>query len=291
MSFREKIDSGDFAVLAEITPPKGADTSMMRAHAARAKDNVDAFLVTDMPGAIMRMSSIGMASVLEKDGMDAVLQIGCRNRNRIALQGDLLAASACGISAVAIVEGEDPELGDNHEAQAVYDVNSADLIAAARELTAGRDMAGAEIAGIPDFLIGAYIDADAFGKETDLALQELQRKKEKGAAFFITSPVFDTAAAERLLSRTGALKMPLIANVLLLKSAGMARYISHHQKNVAMPDTLIDRIQKAQDRALECIKSAAELVSTCKTIGFSGVVLTTLGWENRINEILNLASL
>jgi 5,10-methylenetetrahydrofolate reductase len=288
MQLKRKFESGEFAILAEMEPPKGVDTSRMVANARRIKDDVDAFLVPEMSNAVMRMSSLGAAMILQKQGMEAVIQICCRDRNRLALQADLLAAFGCGIPNVMAVTGEDPSYGDHHQARAVNDIDIFELLQTIRELQNGKDMAGIELDGSPIFTVGSTANAGAKGKSPELELEEMNKKIAAGTQFFITPPLFDVGAIEPFLKRVDRTKTIIIPTVLLLKSLGMARYIARNMKDVDIPDEMIERIRKAPDKVRECIRIAAELVTSLKREGFNGVLLATLGWEDKLPEILNL---
>ena len=288
MQLKRKFESGEFAILAEMEPPKGVDISRMVANARRIKDDVDAFVVPEMSNAVMRMSSLGAAMILQKQGMEAVIQVCCRDRNRLALQADLLAAFGCGIPNVMAVTGEDPSYGDHHQARAVNDIDIFELLQTIEELQNGRDMAGIELAGSPTFTVGSTVNAAARGKSPELELAEMNKKIAAGTRFFITPPLFDIAAIEPFLKRVDREKAIIIPTVLLLKSLGMARYIARNMKDVDVPDEMIARIRKAPDKVRECIRIAAEMVTTLKREGFDGVLLATLGWEHKLPEILNL---
>jgi len=286
MKLKRKFETGEFAVLAEMEPPKGVDVSTMVANAKRVKDKVDEFVVPEMSNAVMRMSSLGGAMVLRKQGLPAIFQVCCRDRNRLALQGDLLAASALGMSSVVAVKGEDPSFGDHHQARSVYDIDLIELLNAIRDLRGGRDMAGIELAGAPDFMVGSTIDAGDKGKSPDLEVEEMMKRFEAGARFFITPPLFDTAAIEPFLKRIKQPEIVIIPTVLLLKSLGMARYISRNMPHIFIPDAVIERLQRSPDKVRECLQIASEMVATLKREGFRGVFLSTIGWEHRLPEII-----
>ena len=288
MQLKRRLEASEFAVLAEIEPPKGVDTSQMVANAKRAKDHVDAFVVSEMSNAVMRMSSLGAAMILQKQGIEAVVQVCCRDRNRIALQADLLAAYGCGIGNVMAVTGQDPSYGDHHKARPVYDIDIFELLQVIQDLQKGRDMAGIELAGSPAFLVGSTIDAGAKGKSPELELEEMNKKIEAGASFFITPPLFDVESLKPFMKRADRQKTIIIPTVLLLKSLGMARYIARNMQDVYVPEELIERIRKSPDKVRECVRIAGELVTTLKQEGFAGVLLATLGWEHKLTEILDL---
>jgi 5,10-methylenetetrahydrofolate reductase len=286
MRLKRKFDQGEFAILAEMEPPKGVDVSGMVNNATRVKGRVDAFVVPEMSNAVMRMSSLGGSMVLQRKGLETVMQVCCRDRNRIALQADLLAAYACGVMNIMAVTGEDPSFGDHHQARSVYDIDLLELLQAARALQDGKDMAGIELAGAPDFLVGATVDAGTPGKSPELVLEEMNQKIDVGAQFFITPPLFDLTALEPFLRRVDIQQVKIIPTVLLLKSVGMARYIARNVTNVYVPDALIDRIQKSPDKARECTQVASQMVTALEQNGFSGVYVATIGWEDKLPEIL-----
>jgi 5,10-methylenetetrahydrofolate reductase len=286
MRLKQKIEAGEFVVLAEMEPPKGVDVSAMVANAKRVKDGIDGFVVPEMSNAVMRMSSLGGAMVLQNEGLPTVFQVCCRDRNRLAIQADLLAAYALGITTVMAVSGEDPSYGDHHQARPVYDIDLIELIQAIDRLKQGKDLAGIELSGAPDFLIGATAEAGAKGKSTEMEMEGLMKKTEAGARFFITSPVFDTTLLEPYQKRIDSRKMAIIPTVLLLKSLGMARYMARNLPHIHIPEAVIDRIARAPDKVRACIEIAAETVSELKNKGYSGAYLSTLGWEHRLPEII-----
>lgn len=286
MSLKHKLKTGAFAVLVEMEPPKGADVSAMVANAQKVKGVVDAFVVPEMRNAVMRMSSLGSGMILQSRGMEVVMQVNCRDRNRLALQADLLAANGCGIHNVMVVSGEDPSFGDHHKARAVHDIDLQELLKAIQGLQDGRDMAGIELNGAPSFLVGSTVDAGARDKSPELIREEMDQKRDAGAEFFITPPLFDLSTIEPFLKRVDRSEIKIIPTVLLLKSLGMARYISRNVSQTFIPDALIQRLQQAPDKVRECIKIASEMVKTLKKEGFSGVQLSTIGWEDKLPAIL-----
>ena len=286
MGLQQKIEAKEFVVLAEMEPPKGADVSRMVNSAQKVKGMVDAFVVPEMSNAVMRMSSLGGAMILKSKGLETVMQLNCRDRNRLALQADLLAANGCGISSVMVVKGEDPGLGDHHQTRGVYDLDLPGLLGAIDGLQKGRDMAGIELKGAPGFLVGSTVEAGARDKSPELILDEMTRLGESGARFFITPPLFDLAAIEPVWKRVDREKTTVIPTVLLLKSLGMARYIARNVSNTFIPDTLIERIQKAPDKVRECLDIASETIRALKAEGFGGVHIATIGWEDKLPQIL-----
>ena len=287
MHLKRKFEKGEFAILAEIEPPKGVEISTMVTNANRVKGDVDAFVVPEMSNAVMRMSSLGGGMILQGRGMESVIQLNCRDRNRIALQADLLAAYACGITNVMAVKGQDPSFGDHHQARAVYDIDLFDLLQVIGGLQKGKDMAGIELSGSPEFLIGSTVDAGAKGKSTELVVEEMNKKISVGTQFFIAPPIFDLSALQPFMKRVDLEQVNIIPTVLLLKSLGMARYMARNVEHIYIPDDLIKRIQKSPDKVRECVLIAAEMVRALKAEGFGGVLLSTIGWEHKLPEILD----
>ena len=286
MRLQEKLASGEFAVLAEMDPPKGADVSSMVANATGVKRKVDAYVVPEMGSAVMRMSSLGGAMVLQNKGLETVVQVCCRDRNRLALQADLLAAQALGVDNVMAVTGEDITHGDHHKARAVNDLDLLELLAAIQTLQSGRDLAGVELKGAPRFLVGSTVNAATSAPELELA--ELDKKMAAGARFFVTPPIFDLGVLEKFRKRLEGRQVYLIPTVLLLKSVGMARYIDRNLQ-IHIPPDLIRRIQEAPDKVRACVQIAGELVAALKEKGAHGVLISTIGWEDKLPGILAAA--
>jgi len=286
MQLKRKLEAKEFTLLAEIEPPKGVNTSSMINNAAKVKEDVTAFVIPEMSNAVMRMSALGAAMMLQSRRMETIMQVCCRDRNRIALQADLLAAHACGIENLMAVTGEDPSYGDHHQAAAVYDINIDELLAAIAALQTGKDMAGIELDGKPAFFVGASANAGLSGNELDREIDAVKRKIDAGVRFFITPPLFDTAAIQPFFEKLDNSDVFIIPTVVLLKSVGMARYMSRNMTNVHIPDELIKRLQKAPDKTKECTIIAAETLKAIKSAGFSGAQIATIGWENKLPDII-----
>jgi len=258
----------------------------MVANARQVKDKVTAFVVPEMSNAVMRMSALGGAMVLQNKDMETVMQVNCRDRNQLALQADLLAAGACGIVSIIAVNGDDPSVGDHPQAKAVYDLEPCELLQAARELNNGSDLAGNPLSGATNFLLGATANVCCEGETLEREVEEVNKKIAAGAQYIITSPVFDLESVENLASTIDCQKKKVIPTVLLLKSVGMARYISQTQEYISIPDSIIDRIRKSSDKAGECIRIAREMIAALEVAGFGGVLISTVGWEHKLPEIL-----
>jgi methylenetetrahydrofolate reductase (NADPH) len=286
MQMQKKLEAREFVVL---EPPKGTDVSDLVANAAKVKGRVDAFVISEMGNAVMRLSALGGALLLANRGLETVMQVCCRDRNRLALQGDLLAAAALGVNNVMAVPGVDITHGDHHRARAVNDVDLLELLGAIKTMKSGKDMAGVDLKGAPDFFVGATVNLAPGSPEVELAA--LDQKLEAGARFFVTPPIFDLTVLDRFIKRLGDRKAYLIPTVLLLKSVGMARYIDRHMEHIEIPPETIRRLENAPERVRECVQIAAELVAALKAKKVSGVNIATIGWEDKLPQILSAAGI
>jgi 5,10-methylenetetrahydrofolate reductase len=283
---KDKLQSGDFVVLAEMEPPKGVDVSGLLKNALRVKGIVDAFIVPEMGSAVMRMSSLGGAMLLQAQGLPTVMQVCCRDRNRLALQADLLSAYACGISNLMVVVGDDPRFGDHPQTKLVHDIDIYQLLQLIQKLQQGRDMSGVELQGNPKFLVGSTVNPGVDGTLLDQERRDMEDKIKTGVQFLITPPIFDSGVIEPLLQSSPEYKSHIIPTVMLLKSVGMAKYIDRNLKHIHIPSSLIQRLQKAPDKESECIKIASERIRACRNEGFGGVFITTMGWEDKLSQII-----
>jgi methylenetetrahydrofolate reductase (NADPH) len=291
MSLRERISSGKFVLLGEFETPKGADFSWLLKNANLSRGRLDAVVVPEMANAVLKASSLGGCAFFQKEGIETVFQLCCRDRNRLALQADILAASALGIKNIMAVPGEDIRFGDHPQGRVVNDLDLMGLIETLQKLQGGKDLAGIELRGVPSFCIGSTIDTGAPGGLLTIELENLQRKIDLGVEYVITNPVFDLRRFEQFIKRVETSKVAVIPTVLLLKSAGMARYIDRNVKGMSIPPEVITRIQKAPDKARECVSIAAESILRLRSMGMAGVLIATAGWEDKLPLILDQANL
>ena len=281
--FEAKLKGKSFIVTMEVNPPKGTDLSEILGALKAVDGLVDAINVTDGSGAIMRASSLAVSQKILEAGFDPIFQMTCCDRNRLALQADLLGASILGIQNLLLLTGDDPKAGDHPDAKPVFDINSAALMQAAASLAQGKDMAGKELAGKPHFCIGAAADPNA--KDLDVEMQKFDAKIKGGARFFQTQAVFDAAPVARFMERARASGAPVLAGILLVKSAKMARYMNEHVWGIHVPDAIINRFEAAADKRAECVAVTAELIRAIAP-HVNGIHIYALGWESLVPEIL-----
>jgi len=279
---QQQLAAGRFVVTAEIAPPKGCDLGGVLA-TARQLAGVTAINVTDNQGANMRMSPLAVAAVLVREGYEPILQLTCRDRNRMALQSDLLGAAALGVENLLLLSGDHARFGDHPGARAVFDLDSVQLMQAVDGLTRGEDMAGRRLSGVPRFFSGAAVSPEA--EPFELMFQKFRKKVENGARFFQTQAVFDPERLAAFMAEARALDRPVLLGVLLLKSAKMARFLNAQIPGVKVPEPLIDRLERAADPLAEGVAVCRELVAAAREL-CQGVHLMTLGCEERIGEIL-----
>ena len=288
MSLKEKLASGKFIVIAELQPPKGNHVSELMEHAERLRSRVDAFSVPDLQNAIMRLGSLSVCTLLKEKGFDPIFNLSCHHRNRLALQSDLLNASALGLENILILQGDDPSLGDHYEAKPVLDLDLLGLLEAAKRFREGRDLAGHELSGKPTFTLGTQIKGGTL--EQGLDLDDVEKKVRSGVDFFLTNSIFDPTLFKAFTEKISHFKVPIIAGITLLKSVGMARYISKHVEGTSIPEAIIDRLMKASDKQRTSVEIAGELVKAIRPF-CQGIHLIPIGWENQIPVLLDHAGL
>jgi len=290
MSLRKKMSAGDFVVMAEMNTPKGVDISELVTNARRLKGRVDAIVVPDMDNGIMRMSALAGASLLRQQGMETMIHVYGRDRNRMALQSDILAAHVLGIQNLLVVEGESIANGDHREAPAVDDLDEEGILKMIRSLQGGVDLAGFDLKGAPEFTVGCAIAPFADDAQMKDRVETARRKVAAGAQFIMTPPVFDMGFYAKLVEALKPLDVPVVGTVFLLKNVGMARYLSINDPSSRISEEIIGRIRKAPDREAECIRMAGEMAAELKK-KVQGVKISTLGWEHRLPDILESAGL
>jgi methylenetetrahydrofolate reductase (NADPH) len=290
MSFQKRLQANEFVVLAEMHTPKGVNISRLVTDARRIKGRVDAIVVPDMDNGIMRMSALAGGVLMQQQGVETIIHLYCRDRNRMALQGDILAAHVLGIENLLVVHSEEMSQGDHSDAKTVNDLDEIGLLKAIHTLQNGKDLAGFDLDGIPGFFTGCSIAP--YADEASLA-EELAVAKKKvaaGARYILTPPVFDVQQLPSFLSRVKELGVPIIPTVFLLKSLAIAQYIANSEPGAHISDELIRRIRKSADREQEGIQIAGETIAALKSMS-QGVLIQTLGWEHKLPAILDVAGI
>jgi len=234
---KEKLNSGKFAITGEIAPPKGTDVKEILEDAERMKNRVDAVNVTDIQSSVMRAGSLVLCHLLKQKGIEPVYQVTCRDRNRLALQSDILSAAILGIENVLILTGDHQGLGDHPQAKGVFDLDSVTLLEVVKTLQSGKDMVGNELKGKPSFCVGAVVNPGADPLEPEII--KMEKKIKAGAEFFQTQAVYDPALFERFMNAAKHLNAKILVGIVLLKSAGMAKYMNENVAGVFVPDELI----------------------------------------------------
>jgi len=284
LSLATTLASGRFLVTTEEPPPKGADLGSFLRRTQRLVGHVDAISLTEASGAVMTMSPIGAVSALLAQGHQPILQITCRDRNRIALQADLLAASALGVTAVACMAGDAIADGDHPGASPVYDLDTPALLRALRGLRdEGRDLAGNSLRGAPPFCLGAVVNPGA--DDLDEELRRMEAKVESGAQFFLTQAVYDPPAFERFMARAARLQTPVLAGYIVPKSGDMARRLNQTLPGVQVPDEMIRRLDEVEDKAACSIELSGRIIERL-TESCRGIHLIAVGWESRMPDLL-----
>jgi len=291
VSLKSKLESGKFAITCEVGPLKGTDITEVEENADLLKDKVDAANITDQQSSVMRLGSLTTSNIVQQKGLEPIYQCVCRDRNRIALQSDLLSAWVMGIKNVLAITGDLPQLGDHPEAKPVYDLDSVTLLRAIQGLNEGHDITGNELKGKPDFYAGAVVKVDSdTDASMELQIAKLEKKVAAGARFVQTQAVYDADKFARFMKRVEKLNVPVLAGVIPLKSAGSARFMNANVAGIKVPDNLIQKMVDAEDRVATGIQLCADLIKQLKPL-CQGVHIMAIGWEKRVPQIIEAAGL
>jgi 5,10-methylenetetrahydrofolate reductase len=293
----ERLKAGEFVVTGEIGPPKGTNVAHGLEEAEHfLKGKVVAVNVTDNQTAVMRVGSLAVCRLLFERGIEPVFQMVCRDRNRIALQSDALSAAVLGIENVLALTGDHVVMGDHREARPVHDLDSVGLLQALARLESGSDL-GADFKGNPNQLDGnpkffKGCCVTPCGKNPQAQIIKLEKKVEAGAQFVQTQAVYDPATFERFMAGMRHLKAPVLVGIVVLKSAGMAKYMNRSVPGVQVPDVIIKRLSEASKEDLKKVATeiAARLVREMKPM-CQGAHLMTLGWDDLVPGIIAQAGL
>ena len=293
MSLQSKLESGQFAISCEFGPLKGTDTHEIMENLEVLKGKVDAANVTDQQSSVMRLGSLVTSALCVQGGLEPIFQMTCRDRNRIALQSDLLSAWVMGIKNVLALTGDLPALGDHPQAKGVFDLDSVTLLQAITRLNEGFDLAGNELKGKPAFFPGAVVKVDSnTDASAELQIHKFEKKVAAGAKFFQTQAVYSPDSFAKFMKRVEKFKVPVMAGIIPLKNAGMAKYMNANVAGVHVPDDLIQKMSAAakEDREKVGIQIAADLIKQMKPM-CQGVHIMAIGWEKKVPEIMGAAGL
>jgi methylenetetrahydrofolate reductase (NADPH) len=290
-SFKKALESGKFVVTSEVAPPKGTNLEKMPHHIDLLKDKVDAINVTDHQSSVMRFPSLGGVLLVKEMGGEPILQMTCRDRNRLALQADLLFAASRGINNVLCLTGDSVILGDHKEAKGVFDLDSSQLLAAIRRLEKGKDLGGNDLDGSVSFCAGAIVTPEANPIEPQLI--KFEKKIEAGAEFIQTQAVYDLDNFKQFMEYARQFPVKILAGIILLTSAPMARFMNKNVAGVNVPQELIDEMASApKGRALDNgIEIAGRMIRRIRDEKMcDGVHIMAIGREELVPDIISAAA-
>ncbi len=290
--FKQALKSGKFVVTSEVAPPKGTNLEKLEHHIELLKDKVDAMNVTDHQSSVMRYPSLGGCLKVKELGGEVILQMTCRDRNRLALQADLLFASSIGIQNVLCLTGDSIILGDHKEAKGVFDLDSSQLLETIRILESGKDLGGNDLDGAVSFCAGAIVTPEADPLEPQLI--KFEKKIDAGAEFIQTQAVYDLDKFKKFMDYARSFNVKILAGIILLTSAPMARFMNKNIAGVFVPQDLIDEIASAPkgqalDKGIEIAGRMIKRIHEEKIC--DGVHIMAIGKEETVPDIMQAAGL
>ena len=292
MRITELFDKGQFVVTAEVGPPKGIDASHVVAEAKEYLSGITAVNVTDNQSSVMRMGSLPACVALKNAGLTPILQLTCRDRNRIALQSELLGAAMLGIDNILCLTGDHTKMGDHPGAKPVFDLDSVSLLYTVCQLEKGVDLGGNELVGeAPKFAKGAVVSPCS--DSVDAQLAKMERKVMAGAEYFQTQAVFDSEKFIRFMEQAKQFGKPVQLGVIIPKSAGMAKFMNNNVAGVHVPQDMIDELAADKEKAkagITGVEIAARVIRECMPY-CQGLHIMALGWEAKVPELLKKAGL
>ncbi len=290
-AFMNAFSEKDFVVTAEIGPPKGTDIAQMIHHIDLLKDKVDALNVTDNQSSVMRIGSLAVCRLILDRGGEPILQLTCRDRNRLALQSELLSAAVLGVNNVLCLTGDYVSVGDHPQARPVFDLDSVQLLQTVGLLNDGTDLSGAELQGATDFFPGAVVTPEADPIEPQMI--KFEKKIAAGAKFIQTQAIYDLENFRRFMEKAGRDGVKIMAGIVLLVSTGMARYMNKNVPGIFVPEELIDEMSTASkdDRIETGIRIAGRMIRQLREEKMcDGVHIMAIGKEERVPDILDAAA-
>lgn len=283
MEFKKALKNGEFVITSDVVPPKGTELTKKLASLSTLKGYVHGVNATDMPAGNLRLGALAMSIKIKELGLDPILQITCRDRNRLSLQSELLSADVLGINNVLALTGDNLEKSDHPDAKAVFDINSVELIKATRGLENGLDFAGNKLNGTPSFCLGAALDpgSESITEEIEKAFA----KQEAGAEFYQTQPIFDIDFFAKFLDRLKGLKGPILGGVFLITSAKMARFFNENVPGVTIPESVITELE-GPDPLKASIEITARLIRDLRSLCAGVHIMTVSDHYPKIVEII-----
>ena len=292
MRITELFDNGQFVVTAEVGPPKGIDATHVVEEAKEYLSGITAVNVTDNQSSVMRMGSLPACVMLKNAGLTPILQLTCRDRNRIALQSELLGAAALGIDNILCLTGDHTKMGDHPGAKPVFDLDSVSLLHTVCQLEKGVDLGGNPLVGeAPKFAKGAVVSPCS--DSVDAQLAKMERKVMAGAEYFQTQAVFDSEKFITFMEKAKQFGKPVQLGVIIPKSAGMAKFMNKNVAGVHVPQWMIDELAADKEKAkagITGVELAAKVIRECRPY-CQGLHIMALGWEAKVPEVLKLAGL
>jgi 5,10-methylenetetrahydrofolate reductase len=290
--FKEALNSGKFVITSEVAPPKGTNLEKMLHHIDILKDKVDAINVTDHQSSVMRFPSLGGCLAIKEKGGEAIMQMTCRDRNRMALEADLLFAYSRGIQNVLCLTGDAVPVGDHKEAKGVFDLDSLQLLKAIRQMAAGKDLGGNNLEGAVEFCAGAIVTPEARPIEPQLI--KFEKKVEAGAEFFQTQAIYELENFIKFMEYARKFKVKILAGIVLLSSARMAKYMTENVPGIFVPQYLVDELSSTpKERMLaKGVEIAGRTIAALKKDAVcDGVHIMAIGREEVVPDILAAAGL
>ena len=292
MKITELFERGEFVVSAEVGPPKGFHVEHLLEEAKTYLSGITAVNVTDNQSSVMRLGSLAMCKALKDEGLTPIYQLTCRDRNRIALQSDLLSAAMFGIENLLLLTGDHTKLGDHPQAKPVFDLDSVSLIHAVKKLEEGVDLGGNELIGeAPKFATGAVVSPCS--DSVDAQLAKMERKVMAGADYFQTQAVFEPEKFIKFMEKAKQFGKPVQVGIIIPKSAGMAKFMNNNVAGIHVPDEMIEELKKDKEKTkagITGVEIAARIIKECKPY-CQGVHIMALGWESKVPELLKAAGI
>ena len=292
MKVTDLFAKGEFVVSAEVGPPKGCHLEGLVDEAKEFLSGISAVNVTDCQSSVMRLGSLGTCIKLKEAGLNPIYQITCRDRNRIALQSDLLSAAAFGIENLLLLTGDHTKLGDHPQAKPVFDLDSVSLIHAVKTLESGYDLAGNELVGEPPkFAKGAVVSPCS--DSIDAQLAKMERKVLAGAEYFQTQAVYEPEKFIEFMEKAKQFGKPVQLGIVIPKNAGMCKYMNKNVAGIHIPDEMINELAADKERAkagITGVEIAARIIRACKDY-CQGVHIMAMGWESKVPGLLEQAGL